>query len=140
MSSRANLFPVMRSWFQRGFALLLILAVAVAGNLHLPLVQTIAWARMYSQCRQVYSPEIALSITFSGQYPCKLCEMVRTAEKQRESQPGFTAASSRLLLPLPQVAAIVVNPPVIQSWTWFEPAALVPAGFSLPELPPPRLA
>ncbi len=48
----------MRSWFQRGFALLLILAVGVAGNLHLPIVQSIAWARMYSQYRQVYPMDV----------------------------------------------------------------------------------
>jgi len=130
----------MRFWLQRGFAVLLILAVGVAGNLHLPIVQSIAWARMYSQYRQVYSPEVALGITFSGQYPCKLCELVRSAEKEREKVPSITPASSRLLLPLPQVAAIVVNPSVIQRWTWFEPAVRLAAGNALPELPPPRLA
>ena len=130
----------MRSWFQRGFALLLILAVGVAGNLHLPVIQSIAWARMYSQYRQVYSPEIAASITFSGQYPCILCELVRSAEKEREKVPNLTLASSRLLLPLPQIAAVAVNPPVVQSWSWYEPAVQVPMGSALPELPPPRVA
>ncbi|HTB63941.1 MAG TPA: hypothetical protein VK737_10160 [Opitutales bacterium] len=130
----------MRVWFQRGFAMLLIVAVAVSANLHLPLVQTVAWARMYSRYHEVYSASISLQITFSGQYPCPLCKLVRSAEAEREPMAGSASTSLRLLLPLPQMAALVVVPAPTPSRVGIEPPPLSPAGFAQPELPPPRLA
>jgi len=130
----------MRVWFQRGFAMLLIMAVAVAGNLHLPLVQAVAWARMYAQYRQVYTAEASLSITFSGQYPCKLCKLVAGAEKERNNMNGVAASGSNLLLPLPQPSGWVAKPAEIACWSWREPAALLPSEMSRPAVPPPRWA
>ena len=115
-------------------------AVAMAGNLHLPLVQAIAWSRMYSQYREHYSADVALKITFSGQYPCSLCKIVQGAEKERNNLNGTVTSTYRVLLPLPQLAAIKVEPPQVQTWSWAEPTAHILVGSSIPELPPPRLA
>jgi hypothetical protein len=129
-----------RVYLQRGFAVLLMAAVAMAGNLHLPLVQAVAWSRMYSQYREHYSADVALKITFSGQYPCSLCKIVQGAEKERNNLNGTVTSTYRVLLPLPQLAAIKVDPPQVQTWSWAEPTMLIPVGSSIPELPPPRLA
>jgi hypothetical protein len=112
----------------------------MAGDLHLPLVQAIAWSRMYTQYRAHYSSEVALKITFSGQYPCSLCKIVQGAEKERGNLAGTLTSTYRVLLPLPQVAAIKVEPPQAQTWSWSEPVAFIPMGETTPELPPPRLA
>jgi len=115
-------------------------AVAMAGNLHLPLVQAIAWSRMYAQYRQHFTAEASLKITFSGEYPCALCKVVADAEKERSNMDGTLTSTYRVLLPLPQVAAINVQPAPAQTWSWAEPETWVPSGALLPELPPPRLA
>jgi hypothetical protein len=129
-----------RVYCQRGFALLLMAAVAMAGNLHLPLVQVVAWSRMYVQYREHYSSSVALKITFSGQYPCALCKIVQGAEKERGNLAGTLTSTYRVLLPLPQIAAITVERPQGQTWSWCEPTTLVPTGATTPELPPPRVA
>jgi hypothetical protein len=129
-----------RVYCQRTFALLLIIAVAMAANLHLPLVQAVAWSRMYTQYRQQYSSSVALKITFSGEYPCALCKIVQRAEKERNNLAGTLTSTYRVLLPLPEIAETNVERPQGQIRSWFEPVALVPAGGTVPELPPPRLA
>ena len=98
--------------------MLLIMAVAVAGDLHLPLVQAVAWARMYSHYREVYSPEVSLNITLSGQYPCSLCKLVVAAEKERAHSPAVAGASVRLLLPLSQPANLVNAPAEMPRARW----------------------
>ena len=130
----------MRGWFQRGFALLLIMAVAVAGNLHLPLVQAVAWGRMYAQYRQVYNSEASLRLTFSGKYPCSLCKWVAGAQKERDGMAGTAVSSLRILLPLPQPVDLVVQPTEIPHGGWSELAALIPSASVPPEVPPPRWA
>ncbi len=112
----------------------------MAGNLHLPLVQAVAWSRMYAQYRQQYSSAVALKITFSGQYPCAFCKIVQSAEKERNNLAGTLTSTYRVLLPLPQVAAITIEPPPAQTWSWVEPMMFVPLSSTTPELPPPRLA
>jgi hypothetical protein len=129
-----------RIYCQRTFALLLIIAVAMAGNLHLPLVQAVAWSRMYAQYRQQYSSAVALKITFSGEYPCALCKIVQGAEKERNNLAGTLTSTYRVLLPLPQVGEVNMERPMAQIWSWPDSPALVPTGGMAPELPPPRLA
>jgi len=131
----------MRLGFQRGFAMLLILAVATAGNLHLPIVQAVAWSRMYSQYRQHYPAAVALGITLSGQYPCALCKFVISAETERSKQSDLTTLTFHELLPLPDIHSVVaVAPSPLRSWIWQETKNSLPKNDSLPEVPPPRLA
>ncbi len=116
------------------------MAVAVAGNLHLPLVQAVAWARMYAQYREVYNAETSRHLTFSGQYPCSLCKLVAGAEKDRDSMAGTAVSSLRVLLPFPQPVNLVVQPTEIQNGGWTEPVAFIASATAQPELPPPRWA
>jgi hypothetical protein len=130
----------MRLWCQRGLAALLILSVAFASNLHLPVIQVVAWAQMYSHYREGYSPEEALRITFSGDEPCKLCKFVQDAEKVRGSLEGTLTASFRILLPLPPLTAVLPEQPMARSWSLLELSAPAPLRASWPETPPPKFA
>jgi len=131
----------MRSVFQKGFAILLIIAVAIAGNLHLPLVQAIAWSRMYAHYRENYPASVALKITLSGEYPCSLCNLVQAAEKERHNLAGIQSESERtLLLPLPRLAALSVDQPPAFVGHWSEPLLQMPVEIAQPATPPPRLA
>lgn len=131
----------MRTLFHRGFATLLIIAVAMASNLHLPLVQAVAWTRMYAQYREVYAPAAALTITLSGQYPCALCQVVQSAEKERDNLAGALNLSEQvLLLPWPSLAAIQVVRPAAISGQWREWVMAASAQMAPPETPPPRVS
>jgi hypothetical protein len=130
----------MRAWCQRGFAVLLLLSVGVAGNLHLPFVQAVAWVRMYSHYREQFTPQQSLSITFSGQYPCGLCKLVQSAENERNNLAGMLSTTDRNLLPLTLPAAVFLPQPNVRSWRIVEPVALHALWSVGPELPPPRLA
>jgi len=112
----------------------------MAGNLHLPLVQVVAWSRMYSHYRESYSTDVALKITFSGEYPCPLCKIVQAAEKERHNLDGMQNSSERmLLLPLPRLALLSVDKPSVRAGHWVEPSLKMPVEITQPETPPPRL-
>ncbi len=134
-------FPPLRDVFQRGFAVILIIAVAMASNMHLPLVQAVAWTRMYSHYRETYEPAAALQLTFSGQYPCSLCKVVQSAENERNNLAGILNLSEQvLLLPLPQLSAISVAQPVAVSGRWLDLSSRPLAQVARPETPPPKVA
>jgi len=130
----------MRLWCQRAIALVLILSVACASNLHLPVIQTVAWAQMYSHYREGYGPEDALRITFSGDEPCRLCKFVQDAEKVRGSLDGTMTASFRILLPLPPLAAVLPEPAMARSWSLLEMPGQVSSWVLWPDVPPPKVA
>jgi hypothetical protein len=46
----------MSEWLKRGLAMVALAGVLVASNLHLPLIQGIAWVRMYEHYRVGYCP------------------------------------------------------------------------------------
>jgi hypothetical protein len=116
---------------------MLLAGVVLSSNLHLPLVQGVAWARMYSHYREGYAPLEALEITFSGKVPCALCEFVQKAQKEQQVLDGSMADTFKLLLPF---SPVLMNLPVPRAvnWrsmeTWLRPAFLRLA----PETPPPR--
>lgn len=96
---------------------------------------------MYAQYRETFTPEAALKITFSGQYPCALCKVVQSAEKERNNLAGSLNPAEHIwLLPLPRGAVVTVIPPAEFSGQWFDLAINLPAACSPPETPPPRLA
>jgi len=107
----------------------------------LPLVQAVAWSRMYVRYRENYPAKVALKITFSGEYPCQLCKIVQAAEKERHNLTGIQNESGRtFLLPLPRLAALSLDVPSVLSGHWQEPCLTMPVDMTQPETPPPRLA
>ncbi len=116
---------------------MLLAGVVLSSNLHLPLVQGVAWARMYAHYREGYAPLQALQITLSGQVPCALCEFVQKAQHEQQVLAGSLEGTFKVLLPM-QAVAVNVTPPQVLNWRSFE-ATRCPAilGFA-PETPPPR--
>ena len=114
--------------------LLIVLALASSIGLHWAFLQAVAWAGMvitYSQDRPVTE---AVSETFDGQHPCKLCKQI-AKEKQKESE--FQVESSKVKFACVPVAFIFTTP----SLYW--EAAVTDESADLlthaPPLPPPRI-
>ena len=59
---------------------LLLCAVLVANNLHLPLLQVTAWVGMLFSYSQDNSVATAIEMTFDGEHPCPMCKKIQKAE------------------------------------------------------------
>jgi hypothetical protein len=126
-------------WCQKTLVVILILAVGLAGNLHLPIIQAIAWTRMYAHYREGYSVQQALEVTFSGKAPCEMCKFVQAATKERNTLNGTYTNTFRLLLPIAAAEEMHFSPN-LRSWIFWETTEHLPAWAERPELPPPRWA
>ncbi len=113
--------------------------VLVASNLHLAVVQGVAWVRMYEHYRVGYSPMMALEVTLSGQAPCHLCKFVQAAEKTQQKFDGLLAWSAKVLLPV-QATELRLAPAEQRLVRRSEPAVRLVAQSDRPEVPPPRWA
>jgi hypothetical protein len=66
-----------------------VLVLTFSLGLHWALLQTVAWTGMIASYSQKSSLTEAISRTFDGLHPCKLCKVVeqgRAAEKESEQQ------------------------------------------------------
>jgi hypothetical protein len=129
----------MRAWFQRGFAVVALAGVMLASNLHLPVIQVVAWVSMYEQYRVGYSPELALEVTFSGKAPCNLCKFVQAAQKEQRTFQGMLTWTAKFLLPL-LLAGLWLAPATRVSERRAEPRARTATWCAPPATPPPRWA
>jgi hypothetical protein len=76
-----------RPVFVRLGHVLLILALLGATGGHWAVLQTIAWADMLAKNLQTESVTAALTKTFDGEHPCKMCKQIsagKKAEKKAE--------------------------------------------------------
>jgi hypothetical protein len=79
----------MFKWFGKW---LLVLALIFSVGGHWAFLQTVAWVGMTVSYSQNDSISKALSKTFDGKHPCKLCQLVKkgkTTEQESDSQPGL---------------------------------------------------
>jgi len=129
----------MRAWWQKGLAWLALAAVLLASNLHLAVIQGVAWVRMYEQYRVGYSPMLALEVTLSGQAPCNLCKFVQAAQKEQKSFEGLLTWTAKVLLPLVAMSLCVPAPPRSRR-RWAGPMRQLVSWCAPPEFPPPRWA
>lgn len=129
----------------RRFALLrvvLLCAVLVANNLHLPLLQVTAWARMLFSYSQENSVATAIEMTFDGEHPCPMCKKIQKAEGSsggdRLSAPADGKSREGAY---PLVVATAARPPAF-SLCPFESAHLrcPEARAAVPPTPPPIAA
>jgi hypothetical protein len=89
--------------------LLIVLALASSIGLHWAFLQAVAWAGMvisYSQDRPVTE---AVSETFDGQHPCKLCKQI-AKEKQAEKKCEIQFESSKMKFSYVPVAFVFTMP------------------------------
>lgn len=119
---------------------LTLVAWLLATGAQWDLLQTFAWARMFSENARVLPLGAALARTFSPEGRCELCGVVSTAKQQQHdaegSVPGGKVEGKVLLVfqpaPLVREPASQVTP-----WTLSEPL-FASAGRAAPPLPPPR--
>jgi hypothetical protein len=126
-------------WLKRGLAVVALVGVLVASNLHLAVIQGVAWVRMYEQYRVGYSPAVALQATFSGQAPCHLCKFVQTADRMQQKFDRLLSWSAKILLPV-QIAGLPLTPLEQSSGRLAEAVVPLASRVARPELPPPRCA
>jgi hypothetical protein len=114
----------------------LVLALMVSIGLHWALLQSVAWVGMVVSYSQDASFSAAITKTFDGQHPCKLCHFVKEGQQQEKKQdvqkpgPKFDAcldAAAEIAFSNAQDALVpaLADSPVIR------PGSPVP--------PPPRL-
>ena len=116
--------------------ILIVLALASSIGLHWAFLQAVAWTGMvisYSQDRPVTE---AVSDTFDGNHPCKLCKEIAT-DKRTEKKSQYKFESSKLKFAYSRAAYLHSMP----AFLWEAPA-LEPSGNLLthaPPSPPPRI-
>jgi hypothetical protein len=124
---------------QRLLAAVALAGVLVASNLHLAVIQGVAWVRMYEHYRVGYPPALALEVTLSGKAPCNLCKFVQAAQKEQGKAEGFLTWTAKVLLPL-LAAGLCLAPAQKSSARWTEARERLVAWMAPPATPPPRWA
>lgn len=64
----------------RAISVLLLLTMCTAGNLHLPVLQAVAWSRMMASYSRDFSVADAIEMTFDGDHPCPMCKSIKKAQ------------------------------------------------------------
>lgn len=104
-------------------------------NLHLPLLQAVAWTGMLVKYSQNVSFVDAVEMTFDGDHPCPMCKAIK---KQETARPALKEMTT-LLRPI-----LFLETPVrwVQSIRWLgmatEPRFVASCFSPLPERLPPR--
>src|SRR5215831_946433 len=117
--------------------LLIVLALASSIGLHWAFLQAVAWKGMvisYSQDRPVTE---AVSDTFDGQHPCKLCKHI-AREKQAEKKSEFQLESGKVKFAYAPIAFVFSTPPLL--WEVAAPDESAELLTHSPPVPPPRIS
>jgi hypothetical protein len=123
--------------FKRAAKLALILAVALSLGLHWALLQSVAWTGMFVSYAQHTTLREAITKTFDGKNPCRICKLVREgqqSEKAKESVLPLVKIES-----LPCAAGFILTPPAPLSVPIASDQAASLRAES-PPIPPPRAA
>lgn len=75
-----------RRVFVRLGHIFLILALLGATGGHWAVLQSLAWADMLAQNLQTESVSAAITKTFDGQHPCKMCKQIAAGKKAEKKQ------------------------------------------------------
>ena len=129
------MLPKVSAVFARLGHVLLILALLAATGGHWAVLQTVAWTNMLATNLRTDSLEVALTKTFDGQHPCKLCKVVADGKKSEKSTDlpalakkiEFTHGATHFLFTAPE-----------NFWLQDEPATVFHSVTHLPSVPPPR--
>jgi hypothetical protein len=122
--------------FKRAAKLAVILAVALSVGLHWALLQSVAWTGMFVSYAQQTTVREALTKTFDGKSPCRLCKLVREGQQSAKAKESFLPLVK--VESLPCEAAFVLLPPVLSVSLTATDSAAFPRTES-PPTPPPRL-
>ncbi len=105
-------------------------------GLHWAVLQSVAWTTMLVERTHEGSLITALTTTFDGQHPCKLCRLVR-AGKGSEQKSEAVVKLAKLDSLLPSRSTLLPTPPATESFPLL-PAMILIVRSEAPPLPPPR--
>ncbi len=121
--------------FVRLGKIFVIFALVTATNAHWAVLQSVAWTTMFADNLRTQSVAEAVTQTFDGQHPCRLCKAI-AAGKKSEKKNEFTLQTQKLEYPPTPEHFVLIAP------TQFR---LLPQGHSFaevftqePPVPPPR--
>ncbi len=98
-------------------------------------MQCVAWANMVREYSQMVPFTEAVSMTFSGQYPCELCKAI--AEKKSSEQQKFLGLDKQQKKFLPPIAVIPFHPAETE-FTYVRESRASSTRPVAPPTPPPR--
>lgn len=113
----------------------IVLALAGSIGLHWALLQSVAWVDMVASYSQDSTLSNALSKTFDGKHPCKLCQAVRAGRRSEKRQDAQNVETqSKFFLGL---TPAVLYPPLVFSLR-LPPSVSALSRTETPPTPPPR--
>jgi hypothetical protein len=98
-------------------------------------LQCVAWINMLHDYAQVVPFSQAVSMTFSGQYPCAICKAI--AEKKNSEQQktfAFQKYDKKFFPPV----ALTIAPPMESTSPYRDDVTLLRSRTETPPTPPPR--
>lgn len=101
-----------------------VLVLVLTLGLHWALLQTMAWTGMIIRNSRDASLSEAVSKTFDGKHPCKMCKVIKQAraEEKQQQQKQESKPDSKIKLALPEIAFSLISPaskselPSIDQW------------------------
>lgn len=131
------LFSPQRSYVAHSFRIGLVLLACLSLGLHRGVVQGIAWTQMLVNYAGENSLLVAVEMTFDGQHPCPLCEVVKDdREAEHKQTPDSSQAGKKLHAVLASFPALI--PPSAGDGSFSGQHFQVVCRFRQPEMPPPR--
>ena len=116
--------------------ILMALALIYGAKLHLPALQVVAWTGMVVKYAQAVPLSEAIEMTFDGDHPCPLCNVIRKAQKSGQHEMTAPTAPERIHL------FVEPHRPWFQNMMELVRLSFLPAvrsGIPLrPPVPPPR--
>lgn len=107
----------------RRFKFITVLLLVLTLGLHWTLLQTVAWTGMLISYSRDASLSEAVSKTFDGQHPCKMCKVIKQARaEEKQQQKQETKSDSKIKLALPEIAFSLISPaseaelPSVDQW------------------------
>lgn len=100
-----------------GHVLLVVVLLTATGG-HWTVLQTVAWTNMLADNLRTASIEEAITKTFDGKHPCKLCQKI-SAGKRSEKKAEFPASSTKLEFVLDRAVLVFAAPTDFQLLTVF---------------------
>jgi hypothetical protein len=124
------MFPRLGKW-------LVVLALVSTTGGHWFLLQSIAWVTMAVNFAQTDPLMVALTKTFDGKHPCKICKSVEQGRGSEQKQTVLKI-ETKLEFCLNREPVALPLPPLLKQFTSFD--SLPSSRSEAPPTPPPRLA
>jgi hypothetical protein len=124
---------------QRLYKLFVIVPLALSLGTPWALLQSVAWVGMLVNYYRQTTLAQAVSMTFDGKHPCRLCQAIQEGKAQeREKKKDGLESAKELKLVLAQGPCLLTHPPM--PGVAAAPDTFPPSRREPPPVPPPRLA